>query len=34
MKVKGVHTAIKSGLEAANAVFKKLTDPNNFIKEE
>lgn len=32
IKMKGSHTAIKSGMEAANALFKKLTDPDTFIK--
>jgi flavin-dependent dehydrogenase len=27
LKIKGSHTAIKSGVEAGNALFKKLTDP-------
>jgi electron-transferring-flavoprotein dehydrogenase len=34
LKIKGSHTAIKSGLEAGNAIFKKLTDPNAFLNEK
>ena len=29
LKIKGSHTAIKSGIEAGNAVFDTLTDPGN-----
>lgn len=28
LKIKGSHTAIKSGVEAGDAIFKKLTDPS------
>jgi electron-transferring-flavoprotein dehydrogenase len=28
LKIKGSHTAIKSGVEAGDALFKKLTDPS------
>lgn len=27
LKIKGSHTAIKSGIEAGNAIFKNLVDP-------
>jgi electron-transferring-flavoprotein dehydrogenase len=33
LKIKGSHTAIKSGIEAGNALFSKLTDPQNFTAE-
>lgn len=33
LKIKGSHTAIKSGIEAGNALFSKLTDPQNFTGE-
>jgi len=29
LKIKGSHTAIKSGIEAGNAIFSKLTDPSS-----
>ena len=31
LKIKGSHTAIKSGVEAGNAVFDHLTDPDQQI---
>lgn len=31
LKIKGSHTAIKSGIEAGEAIFKKLTDPDAFV---
>jgi electron-transferring-flavoprotein dehydrogenase len=33
LKIKGSHTAIKSGIEAGDAIFKKLTDADSFLKE-
>ena len=33
LKIKGSHTAIKSGVEAGDAIFNKLTDPDKYINE-
>jgi len=34
LKIKGSHTAIKSGIEAGNAIFNKLTNPEAFIDQK
>jgi electron-transferring-flavoprotein dehydrogenase len=34
LKVKGTHNAIKSGFEAAKAIFEKLVHPEKHVSED